>query len=156
MRTVITLLIFAIAPLFGVAQRVTPQVANLAGFDLTGTGSNLLVTVSIGETAIATFSNPDYILTQGFLQPEILPCGEFELTYYPNPTPDEMIIEALGCDIKIESMQLIDVWGRVLTTIIPTKTNKVQLGDISPGAYFIKVFLTNSDTETLKIAKVSN
>lgn len=154
MRTVITLLILAITPFFGLAQRVTPQVTNHAGFDLTG--SNLLMTVSIGEPAIATFSNTDYILTQGFLQPEILPCGEFELTYYPNPTPDEMIIEALGCDIEIESMQLIDVWGRVITTIMPSKNNKVQLGDISPGAYFIKVFFTNSETETLKIAKVSN
>jgi Secretion system C-terminal sorting domain len=154
MRTVITLLIFAITPFIGLAQRVTPQVTNLAGFDLTG--SNLVVTVSIGEPAIATFFSTDYILTQGFLQPEILPCGEFELTYYPNPTPDEIMIEALGCDIKIESMQLIDVWGRVITTIMPTKNNKVQLGDISPGAYFIKVFLTNSDTKTLKIAKVSN
>jgi hypothetical protein len=155
MRTIITLLILAIAPLFGVAQRVSPQVTNLAGRDLTG-NSEQIITVSIGEPAIATFFNTDYILTQGFLQPEILPCGEFELTYYPNPTPDEMIIEALGCDIKIESMQLIDVWGRVITTIMPTKNNKVQLGDISPGAYFIKVFLTNSETETLKIAKVSN
>lgn len=154
MRTIITLLIFAISPFIGLAQRVTPQVTNLAGFDLTG--SNLVVTVSIGEPAIATFFSTDHILTQGFLQPEILPCGEFELTYYPNPTPDEMIIEALGCDIEIESMQLIDVWGRVITTIAPNKNNKVQLGDISPGAYFIKVFLTNSETETLKIAKVSN
>jgi hypothetical protein len=154
MRTVITLLI-VIAPLFGVAQRVSPQVTNLGGRDLTGT-SEQIITVSIGEPAIATFFNTDYILTQGFLQPEILPCGEFELTYYPNPTPDEIMIEALGCDIKIESMQLIDVWGRVITTIMPTKNNKVQLGDISPGAYFIKVFLTNSDTKTLKIAKVSN
>lgn len=155
MRTVITLLILAIVPFFGVAQRVSPQVTNLAGKDLQGS-SQQIITVSIGEPAVATFFNTDYILTQGFLQPEILPCGEFELTYYPNPTPDEMIIEALGCDIKIESMQLIDVWGRVITTLIPTKNNKVQLGDISPGAYFIKVFLTNSDTETLKIAKVSN
>jgi len=154
MRTVVTLLILIIAPLFGVAQRVSPQVTNLAGFDLTG--SNQVVTVSIGEPAIATFFSTDYILTQGFLQPEIIPCGEFKLSYYPNPTPDEIVIEALGCDIKIESMQLIDVWGRVLTTMIPTKNNKVQLGDISPGAYFIKVFFTNSETETLKIAKVSN
>jgi hypothetical protein len=50
MRTVITLLI-VIAPLFGVAQRVSPQVTNLAGRDLTGT-SEQIITVSIGEPAI--------------------------------------------------------------------------------------------------------
>jgi hypothetical protein len=67
-----------------------------------------------------------------------------------------VIVEALGCDIKIESMQLIDIWGRVLTTISPTKDNKVYLGDVSPGVYFIRVFLTNTQTESIKIAKVSN
>jgi Secretion system C-terminal sorting domain len=156
MRTLITVLILAIAPFFGAAQRISPQVTNMAGFDLDLAASGQIITVSIGEPAIATFFNTDYILTQGFLQPEILPCKEFKLTYYPNPTPDDMIIEALGCDVEIEAMQLIDVWGRVITTMKPTKNNKVQLGDISPGAYFIKVFLTNTESETIKIAKVSN
>jgi hypothetical protein len=154
MRPLITLLILVIAPFFGVAQRIAPDVINLAGRDLEGTGA--VITVSIGEPAIATFFTNDYILTQGFLQPEVLPCKEFKLTYYPNPTPDDMIVEALGCDVKIEAMQLIDVWGRVITTMTPAKNNKVQLGDVSPGAYFIKVFFTNSETETIKIAKVSN
>ena len=143
-----------LAPLFGVAQKITSHVTNQAGLDLVG--SDLVVTISVGEPAIATFINDDFILTQGFLQPEILPCGEFELTYYPNPTRDDMIVEALGCDIKIQSMQLIDPWGRVITTMDPTKDNKVYLGDISPGVYFLRVFLTNTETETIKIAKVSN
>jgi hypothetical protein len=153
MRTPFAILLM-IAPLFGVAQKVTPQVTNQAGFDLTA--SNLVITISIGEPAIATFSNNNLILTQGFLQPEIVPCGEYELTYYPNPTRDDMIVQALGCEIDIQSMQLIDPWGRVLTTMKPTIDNKVHLGDISPGVYFIRVFLTNANTETIKIAKVSN
>jgi hypothetical protein len=154
MRILVTLLILAGAPFIAESQKVSPQVTNLVGFDLTG--ANQIITVSIGEPAIATFIQADYILTQGFLQPEILPCKEFKLVYYPNPTPDDMTIEALGCDVKITSMQLIDVWGRVITTIAPTKNNKVLLGDVSPGVYFIHVFFTNSTTETIKIAKVSN
>lgn len=149
------ILFLMIIPFFGIAQKVSPQVVNQAGLDLLPS-KILAVTISIGEPAIATFINDEFILTQGFLQPEIEPCGEFELTYYPNPTQDDVIVEALGCDIKIESMQLIDVWGRVLTTISPAKDNKVYLGDVSPGVYFIKVFLTNTQTESIKIAKVSN
>lgn len=157
MRTITCLLILAISPFYGVAQKVTPQVTNQAGFDLSAlSASGLIVTVSIGEPAIATFINANYMLTQGFLQPEIVPCGEYELTYYPNPTRDDMTVQALGCDTEIEVMQLIDVWGRVITTIKPTSDNIVKLGDISPGVYFIRVFLTNSESETLKIAKVSN
>ena len=154
MRAFVILFLMVI-PFLGIAQKVSPQVINQAGFDLLPS-KILAITVSIGEPAIATFINDDFILTQGFLQPEIEPCGEFELTYYPNPTQDDVFVEALGCDIKVESMQLIDVWGRVLTTISPSKDNKVYLGDVSPGVYFIRVFLTNLQTESLKIAKVSN
>jgi len=154
MKAFFTLLILTILPFAGKSQKVYPQVTNLAGFDLTD--ASLVVTVSIGEPAIATFVNPDYILTQGFLQPEIIPCGEYKLTYYPNPTRDDITIQVQGCDNEIEAMQLIDIWGRVITTIKPAKNNLVQLGDISPGVYFIRVFLTNSESETLKIAKVSN
>jgi len=153
MRTLFAIILL-IAPLYVVAQKVTPQVINQAGFDLLS--SDLVITISIGEPAITTFNNNDFILTQGFLQPEIIPCGEYELSYYPNPTRDDMFVEALGCDIRIQSMQLVDPWGRVLTTMSPAKNNKVYLGDISPGVYFIRVFLTNAETETLKIAKVSN
>jgi len=154
MRIIIALLIFAGVPFIGYAQKVSAQVINLTGFDLTD--ANQVITVSIGEPAITTLISTDFILTQGFLQPETLPCKEFKLVYYPNPTPDDMTIKVLGCDVKIVAMQLIDVWGRVITTIEPTKNNKVLLGDVSPGVYFIQVFFSNSETETIKIAKVSN
>jgi hypothetical protein len=32
----------------------------------------------------------------------------------------------------------------------------VYIGDVSPGVYFLRVWLSNSLSETLKIAKVSN
>jgi Secretion system C-terminal sorting domain len=155
MRPIICILMLFVLPFPGEAQKVSSQVTNLAGKDLTPVNL-VLLTVSVGEPAIATFFNTDFILTQGFLQPEIVPCGEYELTYYPNPTRDDVTILVQGCDSEIEAMQLIDIWGRVITTIKPTSDNKVQLGDISPGVYFIRVFLTNSESETLKIAKVSN
>jgi len=155
MKTFFTLLILMILPFAGKSQKIYPQVINQAGFDLTP-ATSLVVTVSIGEPAISTFIKSDYILTQGFLQPEIIPCGEYKLTYYPNPTRDDITIQVQGCDNEIEAMQLIDIWGRVITTIKPAKNNIVQLGDISPGVYFIRVFLTNSESETVKIAKVSN
>lgn len=117
---------------------------------------NLIITTSIGEPAIVTFTNQEYIITQGFLQPEIIPCNDAEISFYPNPAQDDITVELNGCEIKIESMQLIDIWGRVITNIQPEKNNKVFLGDVSPGVYFIRVFLTNTESQTLKIAKVSN
>ena len=136
------------------AQKVSPQIANSAGFDLSNSG--IVISFSVGEPAVATFTNSDFIITQGFLQPEIIPCNDATLTYYPNPAQDELTVELNGCELKIESMQLIDIWGRVITSIAPTPNKKVFLGDVSPGVYFLRVFLTNTESQTIKIAKVSN
>ncbi len=151
MRSKFTYLLLLLLPIVGMGQ-ARQQVTNMAGFDLSV--PNFIVTSSIGEPAILTFTNPNLILTQGFLQPEILPCKDLAFTYYPNPAKSEITIEAYGCEIQIQFMDLYDTWGRKITTIKPTKDNKVQLGDIAPGAYFIKVLLTNQESKTIKVIKV--
>jgi hypothetical protein len=148
------LLLLLLLPAFGFAQKVTMQVSNAQGFDFSASG--LLISSSIGEPTITTINSGESIITQGFLQPEIIPCNDAAISYYPNPTKDDLTVEINGCETEIESMQLIDIWGRVLTTLTPTKNNSVYLGDISPGVYFIRVFLTNTESQTIKIAKVSN
>jgi hypothetical protein len=137
-------------PFFGLAQG--QQVTNLAGFDISVT--DFIVTSSIGEPAIMTLANSSIILTQGFLQPENLPCKELNFSYYPNPAKEEITIEAYGCEVQVQFMELYDSWGRIITRIKPSKDNKVHLGDISPGAYFMKILLTNSESKTIKIIKV--
>jgi len=151
MRSKFTLLSLLLLPFLGQAQ-ARQQVTNLAGFDISV--SDFIVTSSIGEPAILTLSNTNLILTQGFLQPEILPCKDLTFSYYPNPAKGEITIEASGCEVQIQGMTLYDSWGRSITLIKPSKDNKVQLGDISPGVYFIKVLLTNGDSKTIKIVKV--
>lgn len=138
-------------PFLGMSQ-ARQQVTNMAGFDISV--PDFIVTSSIGEPAILTFTNSNLILTQGFLQPEILPCKDLTFSYYPNPAKGEITIEAFGCEVKIQFMDLYDTWGRKITSIMPSKDNKVQLGDISPGAYFIKILLTNGDSKSIKIIKV--
>jgi hypothetical protein len=138
-------------PFLGMSQ-ARQQVTNMAGFDISV--PDFIVTSSIGEPAILTFTNSNLILTQGFLQPEILPCKDLTFSYYPNPAKGEITIEAFGCEVQIQFMDLYDTWGRKITSIMPSKDNKVQLGDISPGAYFIKILLTNGDSKSIKIIKV--
>jgi hypothetical protein len=138
-------------PFLGMSQ-VRQQVTNMAGFDISV--PDFIVTSSIGEPAILTFTNSNLILTQGFLQPEILPCKDLTFSYYPNPAKGEITIEAFGCEVQIQFMELYDTWGRKITSIMPSKDNKVQLGDISPGAYFIKILLTTGDSKSIKIIKV--
>jgi hypothetical protein len=146
-----TTFVLLFLPFLGLTQ-ARQQVTNMAGFDISV--PDFIVTSSIGEPAILTFTNTNLILTQGFLQPEILPCNDLTFSYYPNPAKTEITIEAFGCEIQIQFMDLYDTWGRKITSIKPSKDNKVQLGDISPGAYFIKILLTNGDSKSIKIIKV--
>ncbi len=151
MRSKLTCFLLLLLPFLGLAQ-ARQQVTNLAGFDISVT--DFIVTSSIGEPAILTLSNSNFILTQGFLQPEILPCKDLSFSYYPNPAKSEITIEAFGCEVQVQGMELYDSWGRTITLITPNKDNKVQLGDLSPGVYFIKIGLSNGDSKTIKIIKV--
>lgn len=65
------------------AQNLSPQVINSAGgYGTIGTGTNSIeVYYNIGEPVINTISNGTNMLTQGFLQPDIL--GKFGLNISP-------------------------------------------------------------------------
>jgi hypothetical protein len=153
MRSKITCFLLVLLP--GLAwTQARQQVTNLAGFDISI--YNYIVTTSIGEPAIATLASTNIILTQGFLQPEILPCKNLNFSYYPNPAKREITIEAYGCEVQIQNMELYEPSGRIITKMKPGKDNLVQLGDLSPGIYFIKVYLTNLESKTIKVIKVGS
>ena len=153
MKPILLSLLAALCPFLGFSQNMMPSVTNLAGYDLSALG--LITTVSIGEPAILTLASDNNIITQGFLQPEILPCQDLSLTYYPNPTKGELTIEAFGCDVRIKSIQVLDVWGRLITTLPHTKDNKLEIGFLSSGVYVLKVFLTNGQFNAINIVKIS-
>jgi hypothetical protein len=136
-------------------QEISPYVLNQAGFSFTK--DEFTTTSSIGEFAITTLSSPSGIITQGFLQPVIYnPCTDIEIRYYPNPVIDELTIEALGCESKIESIEFYNVWGQLISQIKRAKNNKIEFGSYAPGVYFMKVNLSIGPAELIKIIKVSN
>lgn len=135
-------------------QTIAPSVNNLVGID--AKLSNAFVATSIGEPAITTLGDKQGFITQGFLQPELLPCIDLEFKYYPNPAKDIITIEAYGCEVGIMSMEILDLWGRLLTKAVPTKNNELNLGDLAQGVYLVKVKLTNDDVHTISVVKSSN
>ena len=153
MKSILLNLLAALCPFLGFSQNMMSSVTNLAGYDLSASG--LFTTVSIGEPAILTLTSDNNIITQGFLQPEILPCKNLSFTYYPNPTKGELTVEAFGCEIKIKSIQVLYVWGRLITNLPPTKDNKLEVGFLSSGVYVLKVFLTNGQFNAINIVKIS-
>ncbi len=155
MKATLTAILLSLLPLLGFSQQsVAPSVNNLAAIEVKL--SDTFISTSIGEPAITTIGSKNGIITQGFLQPEILPCVDLAFKYYPNPARDIITIEAYGCEVKIESMEVIDLRGRLLTTALPTKTNELNLGDLAQGVYLIRVKLTNQDVHTISVVKTSN
>ena len=142
-----------LSPVFCSAQNLLPSVTNLAGYDMSASG--LITTVSIGEPATLTLIAPNSIITQGFLQPEILPCKNLTFNYYPNPTKGELTIEAFGCDVRVTTIEVLDVWGRLIATLPPSKDNKLDIGFLSSGVYVFKVHLTNGEFNAINIVKIS-
>lgn len=135
-------------------QSIAPSVNNLVGLDVKLTDT--FVSTSIGEPAITTLGAKAGYITQGFLQPELLPCVNLEFKYYPNPAKDIITIEAYGCEVGIMSMEILDLWGRLLTKVAPSRNNEVNLGDLAQGVYLVKVILTNDDVHTIQVVKTSN
>ena len=152
MRSIRIGLIAIFCPLIGAAQSLMPSVTNLSGFD--GTATNYTITSSIGEPLITTLTAEEIILTQGFLQPEVLPCLNVTFSYYPNPAPEEITVEVSGCEVQIESIQLFDLWGRLIPSITLGKNNKIKLNGLSQGLYLMEVRLSNGISNAIKIIKV--
>lgn len=150
----VTVLVLCVPCLLRAQQSIAPSVNNLMGLD--ARLSDAFVATSIGEPAITTLGAKQGYITQGFLQPELLPCVDLQFRYYPNPAKDIITIEAYGCEVGILSMDILDLWGRLLTTVAATRNNEVNLGDLAQGVYLIRVKLTNDDVHTISVVKTSN
>lgn len=155
MRSIFISFLAVISPWFGYAQFDNPSVFNASGFELPVENSS--ITISIGEPAITTLTSSNSVITQGYLQPvEKAPCTSVSFNYYPNPAKEQITIEAVGCDDQIERVQIIDVWGRILSTVAPTNDNQVNLGDLSQGLYVFKVSLKGGTSGSFSAIKVTN
>ena len=155
MKVIFAAFLVILVPGFARAQQsIAPSVNNLVGIDVKL--SDTFVSTSIGEPAITTLGAKEGYITQGFLQPELLPCVDVEFKYYPNPAKDIITIEAYGCEVGILSMEILDLWGRLLTKVPASKDNQVNLAEFAQGVYLVKVILTNDDVHTISVVKSSN
>lgn len=135
-------------------QSIQPNVNNVVSVD--GKVNDIFFTASIGEPAVTTLETTQGYITQGFLQPELLPCTDLDFKYYPNPAKDIITVEAYGCEVGILSIQIVDIWGRLITTVNKPKDNQVNLGDLAQGVYLLKVKLTNDDVHAISVVKTNN
>ena len=147
------LLIFSLALCLLKAQ----SVVNSAGTTLSS--ASYIVDYSVGEVAVATYSNGNQALTQGVLQPyfEVVGIEEatwngFELAAYPNPTTGDLTIEtnysAFG------ELEVFNDLGQIVMTQ-HFDYKPVSLAHLAIGTYLIRISNTDHSLQkTIKIVKL--
>ena len=114
-------------------------------------GENISISWTLGELAVATLTNGNLVLTQGFQQPFDIDVGILEnevnwgISVYPNPVGSELRVRF---DIETAGdflMEIQDVTGRIVSQqqyrqVNPGDIIQVNTATYTAGIYFLKVF----------------
>ena len=114
-------------------------------------GSDISLDWTLGETFITTEGTGDLLLTQGFHQPnliikEVLPSlvkstSKVTVRIAPNPVVSELSIYLEQPSEEKASIQLLDMFGRVMYQLSPSNKNyiTINLSNYQQGTYFLQV-----------------
>lgn len=138
------------------SQSISRSVISSSGYD--GSAEHYQVSWTIGETVIGTFAAGDVMLTQGFHQGEILVTSIEEtdpgqkMIAYPNPAHDELYIRVDNPEgLRYE---IFDVNGqRIAGEQITSQTTSVNVSNLSPAIYYVKLKNDQQAKQTFKIIK---
>lgn len=140
-------LLFCLSFIAAKSQTVERDVIAAAGDDFKTSAFSLSWT--LGEPVVETISNPsiNVMLTQGFHQSEFKvtaikePLAEsFDISVYPNPTPDVLNIRLNSAKEEIIMVQLYSMTGeRILFEQMQDKTLQLNLGNLSNASYLLSL-----------------
>lgn len=134
-----------------------------------GNGGYTLST-TVGEmTMVATFETGNYILTQGFQQPDEKMVGVFEyepgifdLSVYPNPVYDRLILEFETSFQDNYMVILYNELGQLITmrdlpaNLEPGVREEFDMTLYSSGVYFLQVTnRSGTRSQTVKVLKAN-
>ena len=154
-----TILIIACGLLgWGTTSCFAQQGTVSAGGTASGTGGT--VTYTIGETNYINTTGSGGTITQGLQQPyEIVTSLEevtlsAEVSLYPNPTNEYVVLSVAAGDVNDLSYQLYDMQGKLLEgkNLNDTQTN-ISMANYASATYFIKVLNSKNESKEFKIIK---
>lgn len=131
-------------------QQICLDALGSSGSD--GSGSGISLAWTVGEMAVATFSIPANVLTQGFHQDEY--CGtpivsrEAQLSSVEascieilrNPFRDRIVLDANCSSMESVSCRIVDVNGKILYEItldLEQTRNVIPAEGLANGMYFL-------------------
>lgn len=106
--------------------------------------------ICYGENGVPIFGDGNCDITVGQSEKNVIG----DITIYPNPTLDKIIIKMSDRDIK--SYNLTDVFGRLILKDkikLPTDETEIDLSKLESGLYFLSLEINNNIVKVSKIIK---
>ena len=158
MKSILKLLTIGWLIYFGSNLQAQQLVSTAGDYYQNSSGS---LSFSLGELAIETFSSTNNILTQGFQQTNLvavsikeLPGLDYEISVYPNPVKDIVILKIPSDKMTGKQYKLYDSNGKLLQNKLLEKTEtEISFSSLAPATYFIKVGEGEKELKTFKIVK---
>ncbi len=127
-----------------------------------GSGNGGTVSFTIGQVSYHTLKASNGSVAEGVQQPfeiSVLSVPEemnqiLLIQTYPNPTTDFLSLSISNMEITDLSFQLFDLQGKmVLNEKIHNALTSVNMGDLVPSTYILKVNQNNKELKIFKIIK---
>ena len=144
--------------LFAAGSLTAQTVVSVNGGTATAAGTQ--VSWTIGEPVVATVSDGNSTLTQGFQQSKLtvtaiddLQVQGVEIKVYPNPTSDYVTVH-FSNTIEKPAYLLFDLSGRLIEQKnIESTGTKIDMSGYSGGSYILKLRTAEQPLQTFKIIK---
>jgi len=132
-----------------VNDTITPQVVATAGNYYKDIATGYSVSWTLGEPVIATLTNGNTTLTQGFQQPSYnvvaitnQPIEGFTINVYPNPATDFIVIDWVSNEQDMLYISLFNMAGKLISEQSYASTqNKVSmnLSQLASAQYILEI-----------------
>lgn len=147
--------------LFGLGGLYAQESPTAAGGDAAGSGGS--VAYSVGQVVYTTNTGTNGSVAQGVQQPyeisivsgvENITKIAIELTAYPNPTKDNLILRIEDDEFLALSFELYDLQGKLLESSKLLNNNHIiKMEHLPKATYFLKVNNNKSSIKTFQIIK---
>lgn len=119
-----------------------------------------MISFTLGELAIDTYTQGETTITQGFHQSILvepvseLPEINFSIDVFPNPVNDYIIIKIEKRHSQNMNFILYDINGKTLQNgLIPNAETEINFSSINSGTYILKIRQNENEIKTVKIVK---
>ncbi|MEO5946403.1 MAG: SBBP repeat-containing protein [Chitinophagaceae bacterium] len=129
------------------------QGASDAALPIQPVGENSIVVISGTSSAPVTANRTENIVTESKSE-EV--SNDFNVAAFPNPSSSHFMINVKGNGNEKITMQVVDMYGRIIETRNVTENSIIKFGDrYRPGTYFVKV-IQGKEHKEIKLIKLSD